>query len=125
MTQQLPNDEVDTALILEVELKRRVNEIVHRTVEKIIVNMVGKIIQDELAKYKAETLMEVSINVGKMLQIVDNEKRKPLWESTPEEFGLTKAKLVEYLKIGEDTGHFVIDIENDKIKKITKADSDE
>ena len=93
MTQQLPNDEVDTALILEGELKRRVNEIVHRTVEKIVVNMVGKIIQDELAKYKAETLMEVSINVGKMLQIVDNEKRKPLWESTPEEFGLTKDEL--------------------------------
>lgn len=93
MTQQLPNDEVDTALILEGELKRRVNEIVHRTVEKIIVNMVGKIIQDELAKYKAETLMEVSINVGKMLQMVENEKRKPLWESTPEEFGLTKGEL--------------------------------
>ena len=93
MTQQLPNDEVDTALILEGELKRRVNEIVHRTVEKIIVNMVGKIIQDELAKYKAETLMEVSINVGKMLQMVENEKRKPLWEATPEEFGLTRYEL--------------------------------
>ena len=93
MTQQIPNADLDTALILEGELKRRVNDIVHRTVEKIVVNMVGKIIQDELAKYRAETLMEVSINVGKMLQIVDNEKRKPLWESTPEDFGLTKDEL--------------------------------
>ena len=93
MTQQLPNDELDTALILEGELKRRVAEIVDRTVEKKVINMVGKIIQAELIKYKAETLMEVSINVGKMLQMVENEKRKPLWEATPEEFGLTKDEL--------------------------------
>ena len=32
------------------------------------------------------------------------------------EFGLTKPKLMEYLKISEDTGHFAIDIEKDKIK---------
>jgi len=32
------------------------------------------------------------------------------------EFGLTKERLKEYLKIGQDTGHFVIDTENDEIK---------
>jgi hypothetical protein len=82
MTQQMPNDEIDTALILEGELKRRVSEIV----EKVVVNMVGKIIHQELNKYKAEMLMEVSINIGRMLKMVENEGRKPLWEATPEDF---------------------------------------
>jgi serine phosphatase RsbU (regulator of sigma subunit) len=89
MTQQMPNDEVDTALILEGELKRRVSEVV----EKVVVNMVGKIIHQELNKYKAEMLMEVSINVGRMLRMVENEGRKPLWEAKPEEFGLTHEDL--------------------------------
>ena len=89
MTQQMPNDEIDTAIILEGEIKRRVEQIV----EKVVVNMVGKIIHEELNKYKAEMLMEVSINVGKMLRVVENEGRKPLWESTPEEFGLTRDEL--------------------------------
>ena len=89
MTQQMPNDEIDTAIILEGEIKRRVEQVV----EKIVVNMVGKIIHEELNKYKAEMLMEVSINVGKMLRVVENEGRKPLWESTPEEFGLTRDEL--------------------------------
>jgi len=35
MTQQIPNDDLDTALILEGELKRRVSEVV----EKVVVNM--------------------------------------------------------------------------------------
>jgi hypothetical protein len=89
MTQQMPNEEIDTAIILEGEIKRRVAQVV----EKVVVNMVGKIIHEELNKYKAEMLMEVSINVGKMLRVVENEGRKPLWESTPEEFGITRDEL--------------------------------
>jgi hypothetical protein len=89
MTQQMPNEEIDTAIILEGEIKRRVAQVV----EKVVVNMVGKIIHEELNKYKAEMLMEVSINVGKMLRVVENEGRKPLWESSPEEFGLTRDEL--------------------------------
>lgn len=85
----MPNDEIDTAIILEGEIKRRVEQVV----EKVVVNMVGKIIHEELNKYKSEMLMEVSINVGKMLRVVENEGRKPLWESTPEEFGLTRDEL--------------------------------
>ena len=89
MTQKMPNDEVDTALILEGELKRRVSEVV----EKVVVNTVGKIIYQEMDKYKAEMLMEISINVGKMLRMVENEGRRPLWEAKPEEFGLTNEEL--------------------------------
>jgi len=86
---QMPNDEVDTALILEGEMKRRVSEVV----EKVVVNIVGKVIHQELNKYKAEMLMEVCMAVGKTLQVIENEGRKPLWEATPEEFGLTREEL--------------------------------
>lgn len=37
------------------------------------------------------------------------------------EFGLRRATVMEYLKIGEDTMHFIVDVENDKIKKATES----
>ena len=83
------NEETDTALILENELKRRVNEVV----ERVVVNIVGKVIHEELNKYKSEMMLEISISVGKMLKVIENEERKPLWETTPEEFGLTREDL--------------------------------
>jgi hypothetical protein len=86
---EMTNQETDTALILENELKRRVKEVV----ERVVVNIVGKVIHEELNKYKAEMMMEISIAVGKTLQVVENEGRKPLWDSTPEEFGLTNKSL--------------------------------
>jgi len=85
----MTNQETDTALILENELRRRVNEVV----ERVVVNIVGKVIREHLDKYKAEMLMEVSLSVGKMLHVIEKEGRKPLWEATPEEFGLTKEDL--------------------------------
>ena len=89
----MTNEETDTALILEGELKRRVHEVV----ERVVANMVGKIIQDELSKYKAAMMMEVSINVGKMLRVVDGENRKPLWESKPEDFGFDHKELSTHM----------------------------
>jgi len=86
---EMTNQETDTALILENELRRRVNEVV----ERVVVNIVGKVIREHLDKYKAEMLMEVSLSVGKMLHVIEKEGRKPLWEATPEEFGLTKEDL--------------------------------
>jgi hypothetical protein len=85
----MTNEETDTALILENELKRRVNEVV----ERVVINIVGKVIQDELNKYKTEMMMEVALAVGKSMQVIEREGRKPLWESTPEEFGLTREDL--------------------------------
>jgi hypothetical protein len=85
----MTNQETDTALILEGELQRRVKEVV----ERVVVNIVGKIIHEELNKYKAEMMMEITIAVGKSLRVIENEGRKPLWEATPEEFGLTQEDL--------------------------------
>lgn len=74
---QMTNEETDTALILENELKRRVGAIV----ERVVANMVDKIIHEELNKYKNEMLMEVAVSVGRMLRSVEQDGRKPLWES--------------------------------------------
>ena len=73
----MTNEETDTALILEGELKRRVREIV----EPLVVDMVRRIIREELSKHKAEMMLEVAVSVGKMLRVVEQEGRKPLWEN--------------------------------------------
>ena len=73
----MTNEETDTALILEGELKRRVKEVV----EPLFVDMARRIIREELNKYKAEMMLEVAISVGRMLRLVDQEGRKPLWEN--------------------------------------------
>jgi len=86
---EMTNQETDTALILENELKRRVNEIVRDSVRGIIKEEVRNIF---IAK-KDSMMMEISIAVGKTLQTIENEGRKPLWEATPEEFGLTNESL--------------------------------
>ena len=40
------------------------------------------------------------------------------------DIGLRREKIVEYLKIGAEVGRFVIDKENNKIKKINAKDSE-
>jgi hypothetical protein len=88
----MTDQETDTALILENELQRRTKEVV----ERVVVNMVGKIIHEELNKYKNEMVMEIALSVGKMFKVIEQEGRKPLWEATPEEFGLTKKDLATH-----------------------------
>ena len=85
MTQQMPNDELDTALILEGELKRRVREVATTVVRDEVKRQMDFLFADQ----KAKMMMEISINIGKMLNLIEKEDRKPLWESTPEDFGLT------------------------------------
>jgi len=86
---EMTNQETDTALILENELKRRVREVVHQVAHEIV----RKEMQEEFRKQKEAMLMEVSITVGKHLRLIENEGRRPLWEATPEEFGLTRYEL--------------------------------
>lgn len=86
---EMTNQETDTALILENELKRRVREVV----AQVAADIVRKEMREEFRKQKEAMLMEVSITVGKHLRLIENEGRKPLWEATPEEFGLTREEL--------------------------------
>jgi hypothetical protein len=89
----MTNQETDTALILENELKRRVEEVVRG----VAYDIVRKEMREEFTKQKEAMLMEVSITVGKHLRLIENEGRKPLWEATPEEFGLTREDLNSHM----------------------------
>jgi hypothetical protein len=86
---EMTNQETDTALILENELKRRVREVVGQVAQEIV----RKEMREMFIQQKDSMLMEVSITVGKHLRLIENEGRRPLWEATPEEFGLTNESL--------------------------------
>ena len=93
----MENHEIDSALLLENELKRRVREIVQAEVEKAIVKYVGAVIRQE----KEHLIMEVAMGVGKIIRLAEEEGRRPLWQSTPEEFGMTKGELNKHM-LGKD-----------------------
>ena len=89
----MTNQETDTALILENELKRRVTEVLGTIVHKVV----RERLEAEFAAQKANMMMEISIAVGKMLRVVEEEGRNPLWTATPEEFGLKKEDLNSHM----------------------------
>lgn len=76
----MTNQETDTALILENELKRRVREVA----TTIIHQEVAAAIEREMSRRKDQMLMEVSIKVGQMLKGIEEEGRQPLWVSGPQ-----------------------------------------
>ena len=85
----MDNKELDTALILEGELKRRVYEVVDARFAEKIVPFVADAFEKRFAKEKERMIMEIAVTIGKLIGRASEENRKPLWESTPEEFGLT------------------------------------
>ena len=85
----MTNQETDTALILENELKRRVTAVVRSE----IAVTVHLIVKKELDTYKNEMMTEIMLSIGKALQQIEKEERKPLWESKPEDFNLTAKDL--------------------------------
>jgi hypothetical protein len=98
MMNEMTNQETDTALILENELQRRVKEVAKRIVHGIV----REEMQAEFAKQKEAMLMEISITVGKHLRLIENEGRRPLWEATPEEFGLTRESIDSHHITGKE-----------------------
>jgi hypothetical protein len=88
----MTNQETDTALILENELKRRVREVASGIIRQEVADAIAK----EMSRHKDHMLMEVSIKVGQMLKVVEEEGRQPLWVSGPEtmkQFGLSTDSL--------------------------------
>jgi hypothetical protein len=85
----MTNQETDTALILENELQRRIKQVLAGVVHEVV----NQVIEKRFAVQKEAMLMEVSLSIGKMMRVIEEEGRKPLWEATPEEFGLTHEEL--------------------------------
>ena len=88
MSDELTNEAIDAAIILE----NKVNERVEKEVNKIVNRQLSKLVRSEInnafAEYKQSMMMEISVTVGKIMRNTEEENRKPLWESTPEELGL-------------------------------------
>ena len=101
---------IDSMLILEGKLQERVNKLIGKTVERTIINIIGKQIQEAVQREKAEMMLEIAVKVGQMLKAVEKDERRPLWESTPEEFKLTHADLNSHMMSGN------ISKENDDAK---------
>jgi hypothetical protein len=80
---------VDSALVLENRLKERVEKLV----EKVVINIVGREIHAALEREKQALMMEIAVTIGKTMLHSDNESRRPLWESKPEEFGFDSKDL--------------------------------
>lgn len=77
----MTNQEIDTALILEGELKRRVGEVVGQILHREVTDIINNYIQ----KHKNDMMLEISMKVGQMLRGIAEEDRKPLWELGPVE----------------------------------------
>jgi len=63
-------------------------------------------------------MLEVAVSVGKMLRGIEEEGRKPLWEATPEEFGLTRQDMNTHA-LGRREGYNHSKLDN-AISQITK-----
>ena len=71
------------------------------------------------AEIRKERMQEVARLIHRTLA---NEKEASLSRTLAllqYEFGLTKEKLMEYLTILESLGHFIVEKEQDKLKKIS------
>lgn len=90
---ELDNQAVDAALILEDKLKERVS----RIVEKVVINIVGREIHAAIEREKETMMMEIAITLGKTLLSTDNQGRKPLWDSKPEDFGFEPDALKSHM----------------------------
>lgn len=77
---QMTNEETDTALILENELRRRVKEVLGTIVSLEVDNAISR----RMGTEKEKMLMEISIKIGQMLQTIEKEGRQPLWVTGPE-----------------------------------------
>lgn len=82
----MTNQETDTALILENELQRRVKQVLAGVVHEVV----KQVMEKQFAVQKEAMLMEVSLSIGKMMRVIEEEGRNPLWEATPKEFAHLK-----------------------------------
>jgi len=73
------------------------------------------------AEVRKERIQQITKNVLSLLHEHGELSLSKALAILEYETGLTKEKLTEYLAIGADTEHFVINVENDKITKISES----
>jgi hypothetical protein len=93
MSEELTQEAVDAAIILENRVNERIEKEVHRVISRELSKLIAHEVDKAFMAYKDSMMMDISITVGKIMRHTEEENRKPLWASTPEEFGLDRADL--------------------------------
>jgi hypothetical protein len=101
MSEELTKEAVDSAILLEGRVNERVEKEVNRILDRQISKLVTLEVNKAFEQYKNSMMMEISITVGKIMRHTEEENRKPLWASTPEELGLNRADLNKHM-LGKD-----------------------
>ena len=86
MTEELDQQAIDSAILLENRIRERVREEAGYAIRSTVETEVRRL----FSEHKGAMLMEITTSINQMLKNFVAEERKPLWESTPEEFGLSK-----------------------------------
>jgi hypothetical protein len=87
--EELDQAAVDSAIILENKIRERIREELKYILDATVREQVNKMFREQ----KGSLVMEVTASINQMLRSFIEQERKPLWESTPEEFGLTHEEL--------------------------------
>ena len=101
MSEELTNEAIDSAIILENKVNERVEKEVTRIINRELSKLVASEVHKAFEQYKNAMIMEISITVGKIMRNTEEENRKPLWASTPEELGLERDSLNRHM-LGKD-----------------------
>ena len=101
MSEEISQESVDAAIILENKVNERVEREVQRHVSRYLEKSIAAEVKKAFTDYKNAMMLEISITVGKIMRQTEEEKRKPLWESKPEDFGLTTEELNSHM-LGKD-----------------------
>jgi hypothetical protein len=97
MSDDLTQEAVDSAILLENRINERVEKEVNRIINRQVNKIVKNEVQEALLAYKQAMMMEISVTIGKIMRHTEEENRKPLWESTPEELGLNPTDLNKHM----------------------------
>lgn len=106
MSEGLTQEAIDAAIILEGKMKERVQKEVALTLNGMLRKAVTEEVKRAMGDEKQSMMMEIVVAVGKALRNSELEGRKPLWESTPEEFGLTNEDLNKHM-LGKEIDHAI------------------
>ena len=103
MSDEINQESVDAAIILENKIKERVQEIVTYEINKTVVNIIGKVFKQQ----QEAMMMEIAIKLGQIMRTTDKEHRKPLWDSKPEDFGLSEQELNTHMMGTKENDHAI------------------
>lgn len=102
MSEELTKEAVDAAIILENRIRERVAEAVKYSVREVVQDEVGRLISQQ----KGALIMEITMSINQMLRGFIEQERKPLWETRPEDIGLTPEDLNTHM-LGKEIDHAI------------------